>query len=149
MMQREPQVATNGSSTSTPMRLCLDVRAPAVARAAVADRVRHAVAASVLDDAQLVVSELVTNGVCHSGGSPDDMLTLRVEVSASALRLEVEDPGRGGAVALRPPDSDGAGEGLHIVQSISERWGVERMTAGGTRVWALIALRPGISGGSS
>src|SRR5215213_6836229 len=131
-MHQDLQFATNGSSTSTPLRLCLDVWAPAVARAAVADRLRPAVAVSVLDDAQLVVSELVTNGVRHSGGSADDTLTLQVDLSASVLRLEVEDPGLGGAVTRRAPDSDGAGgQGLNIVHSISERWGVERTAAGG------------------
>jgi signal transduction histidine kinase len=109
----------------------------------VGDRLRHAVAAAVLDDAQLVVSELITNGVCHAGGSAGARLTLRIDLSASVLRLEVEDPGRGGAVARRPPDSDGGGgHGLNIVQMISERWGVERTPVGGTRVWAELGLRP-------
>jgi anti-sigma regulatory factor (Ser/Thr protein kinase) len=125
-------------------RVGLDTGAPAVARAAVADRLKNAVAAAALADARLVVSELVTNSVCHSGASTDEALTLRVELSASMLRLEVEDPGRDGAIAPRPPDIDGGGgRGLNLVQTISERWGVERVAAGGTRVWAQLALRPG------
>jgi anti-sigma regulatory factor (Ser/Thr protein kinase) len=143
-MRQAPQVATAGSSTCTPLRLGLDVGAPGVARAAVSDRLRHVVTTAVLDDAQLVVSELVTNGICYGGGSADDTLALRVDLSAGALRLEVEDPGRGGAVVRRPPDSDGGGGlGLNIVHSISERWGVERIPGGGTRVWAQLGLRPG------
>jgi hypothetical protein len=29
---------------------------------------------------------------------------------------------------------------MNIVRALSERWGVERIAAGGTRVWAQIAL---------
>ena len=55
------------------------------------------------------------------------------------VRLEVEDPGRGGVIAPRAPDL-GGGFGLNLVQELSERWGLERVAAGGTRVWAQLAL---------
>jgi hypothetical protein len=59
------------------------------------------------------------------------------------VRLEVEDPGRDGAVAPRQAGlNGGGGRGLNLVQTISERWGVERVAAGGTHVWAQLALRP-------
>ena len=48
--------------------LQLDGRAPGAARTAVG-RLRGRVPALVLEDALLVVSELVTNSVCHSGVS--------------------------------------------------------------------------------
>ena len=32
--------------------------------------------------------------------------------------------------------------GLHLVQTLSERWGLERVAAGGTRVWAQLASAP-------
>jgi anti-sigma regulatory factor (Ser/Thr protein kinase) len=125
---------------SVEVRLALDIRAPAVARAAVADRLGTLVSAAVLDDAQLVVSELVTNSVCHSGAT-NQKLTLRLELSASMVRLEIEDPGDSGAVAPRPTDLNGGGGlGLKLVQAMSERWGVERAAVGGTRVWAQLAL---------
>jgi anti-sigma regulatory factor (Ser/Thr protein kinase) len=125
------------------LRLSLDVQAPAVARAAVANRLGDAVTTAVLAAAQLVVSELVTNGVCHSGASASETLTVRLALSAGMVRLEVEDPGSAGAVAPRQPDADGGGgRGLNLVQAMSERWGVERVAGGGTRVWAQLALRP-------
>jgi anti-sigma regulatory factor (Ser/Thr protein kinase) len=124
------------------LRLSLDVQAPAVARAAVANRLGDAVTTAVLAAAQLVVSELVTNGVCHSGASAGETLIVRLAVSAGMVRLEVEDPGSDGAVAPRQPDVDGGGRGLNLVQAMSERWGVERVAGGGTRVWAQLALRP-------
>jgi len=92
--------------------------------------------ASVLGDALLVVSELVTNSVRHSG-APAGGVVLRVHLTKTMVRLEVEDRGRGPLVALRTPETDGqGGYGLNIVHEISERWGFERAAAGGARFWA-------------
>jgi anti-sigma regulatory factor (Ser/Thr protein kinase) len=114
------------------VRLALDVHAPAAARAAVAGWVRGRVSASAFDLAQLLTSELVTNSVQHSHASTEAALLLRLELSGGMVRLEVEDPGRDGAVAARPPDLDGGGGfGLDLVQRLAERWGVERVAAGG------------------
>ena len=83
-------------------RLPLDARAPGAARIVVG-RLRGRVPALVLEDALLVVSELVSNGVRHSGAS-DGEIVVRVELTATMVRLEVEDPGRGGVIAPRPPE---------------------------------------------
>ena len=69
------------------VRLPLDVRAPGAARIVVG-RLRGRVPALVLEDALLVVSELVTNGVCHSGEC-DGAIVVRVELTATMVRLEV------------------------------------------------------------
>jgi serine/threonine-protein kinase RsbW len=125
----------------TEVRMRLDANAPAAARAIVASRLRDRWPAPVLDRAKLLTSELVTNSVLHSHAPADASVVFRLELSQGAIRLEVEDPGHRGAVAPRSPDLDGGGGfGLNLVQQISERWGVERVTAGGTRVWAQIAL---------
>ena len=63
---------------------------------------------------------------------------MRVELTGTMLRLEVEDPGRGGVIAPRDPDLSG-GFGLNLVHGLCERWGLERVAAGGTRVWAQLA----------
>ncbi len=127
------------------VRLRLDAKAPAAARAIVASRVRDRWPAPVLDRAQLLTSELVTNSVLHSHARADASAVFRLELSQGAIRLEVEDPGRCGAVAPRSPDLDGnGGFGLNLVQQLSERWGVERVAAGGTRVWAQIALESSV-----
>jgi anti-sigma regulatory factor (Ser/Thr protein kinase) len=118
-------------------RLPLDARAPGAARSVVG-RLRGRVPALVLEDALLVVSELATNGVCHSGAS-DGAIVVRVDLTDTMVRLEVEDPGRGGVIAPRRPDLGGGGFGLNLVQQLCERWGLERVAAGGTRVWAQLA----------
>jgi serine/threonine-protein kinase RsbW len=114
-----------------------DVQAPGAARKLVARHLGDRVAPSVLDSAQLLISELVTNSVRHSGVTVGDGLVVRVHLGHSSCRLEVEDPGRDGVIAPRPPDLEhGGGMGLNLVQTLSERWGLERAGAGGTRVWA-------------
>jgi anti-sigma regulatory factor (Ser/Thr protein kinase) len=115
----------------------LDARAPGAARTAVEVYLGGRVAPSALDDAQLLVSELVTNSVCHSGVPAGGTLVLRLQLGWGWCHMEVEDPGHEGAVAPHPADLlNGSGMGLNLVQMLSDRWGVERANERGTRVWA-------------
>ena len=125
-------------------RFAPDAHAPAAARAGVRGSLRACVSASVLDTAELLVTELVTNSARHSAVAPGDgVVVVRVVIEKAVCRLEVEDPGRAGVVAPRPPDLEsGGGIGVNLVQSLSERWGVERVAKGGTRVWAQLSLVP-------
>ena len=112
-------------------------RAPGVARRAIAGALGDRVAEPVLANAQLVMSELVTNSVRHSGVPDGDELVVRVRVWQDRCRLEVEDSGHEGVIAPQPADLvHGAGMGLNLVQRISERWGLVRAAHGPTRVWA-------------
>jgi serine/threonine-protein kinase RsbW len=116
--------------------LPLDGRGPRAARTVV-EGLRGRIAPAVVDDAQLVVSELVTNAVRHSGASDGGVVVLCVELTGTMVRLEVRDPGCEGVIAPRAPDLEhGGGFGLHVVRALSERWGLEQVAAGGTRVWA-------------
>jgi anti-sigma regulatory factor (Ser/Thr protein kinase) len=80
-----------------------------------------------LEDVRLVVSELVTNSILHAGLSADDQISLKVTVSDGAVRGSVCDPGPGFGMPSEPsPRSDlSGGWGLPIVETISDRWGVE------------------------
>src|SRR3954454_18205190 len=110
------------------VRLPCDVRAPGAARIVVAHCLRGRVAPGVLDNAQLLVSELVTNSVRHGGTCAADDVVVRVRFTRTLVRLEIEDAGRGGVVVPRPPDLDsGGGFGLRLVQALSQRWGLERV----------------------
>jgi anti-sigma regulatory factor (Ser/Thr protein kinase) len=138
--RRERTRATDpllGDGRALAVRLPCDAYAPAAARIVVAQALRDRVAADVLDSALLVVSELVTNSVRHSGASPEDAVIVRIGPSPALVRLEVEDAGRRGVIAPRLPDPNGGGGfGLQLVQALSDRWGLERVAAGGTIVWA-------------
>ena len=134
--------SATGARAVHELPLALDARAPAAARILVADRLRGRVAASVLADVQLVMSELVTNSLRHSAASAGGVV-VRVQLTATMVRLEVEDLGRGGVIAPRPPNLNGGGGfGLNLVQALSERWGLEHVLAGGTRVWAQLPRAP-------
>jgi anti-sigma regulatory factor (Ser/Thr protein kinase) len=92
------------------------------------DRLANLLPSEKLEDVRLVVSELVTNSILHAGLSPDDQISLTVTVSDEAVRGSVCDPGPGFRIPSKPgprPDLSG-GWGLPIVETISDRWGVER-----------------------
>jgi anti-sigma regulatory factor (Ser/Thr protein kinase) len=85
------------------------------------------VADRLLADVRLLVSELVTNSVRHSGVQHHDVVRMQVAVSESTLRVEVADPGHG--FEPRPRDSDRTrpgGWGLYLVDQLADRWGVAR-----------------------
>ncbi|MEU9127758.1 SpoIIE family protein phosphatase [Kitasatospora sp. NPDC048540] len=104
----------------------------------------------IVDDAVVLVSELVTNAVVHAGTSAE-VCCLREE---DTLRIEVTDrhPERGlPAFANVPvsaavpasdhyadPDGEG-GRGLLMCSALSETWGVE-YAAGRKTVWFRLAL---------
>lgn len=93
----------------------------------------------LLRDVQLLVSELVTNSVRHSGSN--DPIRLRAWVRESGLRLEIADGGYGfDRSGIGPGPEAESGRGLLILESLSDRWGVSRDAQ--TRVWFEIARRP-------
>ena len=88
-------------------------------------------AASRLDDAKLLVSELVTNAVVRAL-SPVD---LRVIESDDAVRVEVHDRSeRIPTISHAAPDAE-SGRGLSIVDRLADRWGTVRMPELGKAVW--------------
>jgi serine/threonine-protein kinase RsbW len=118
----------------------LGAQAPSAARRLIEDCLVDRVASSVLETAQLLVSELVTNSVLHSGAAEGDDVIVRVHLWQDVCRLEVEDSGSGGPITALPPDPRRrSGLGLQLVQMLSERWGVVRGTDGPTRVWAQLS----------
>jgi anti-sigma regulatory factor (Ser/Thr protein kinase) len=90
--------------------------------------------ASVLDDVRLLVSEVVTNAVRHSGSPQGATIGLTVGVSPATVRAEVTDRGRGFEPAPRSaPFTQAGGWGLHLVDRLASRWGVDRGAP--VRVW--------------
>jgi anti-sigma regulatory factor (Ser/Thr protein kinase) len=96
------------------------------------DRLAGEVDQRRIEDAQLLVSELIANAVEHVEQEGD--LELRVDNDGERLRVEVLDPGHGFvADARRPGQLAESGWGLHFVSRIADRWAAE--TDGSGRVW--------------
>lgn len=85
------------------------------------------VPASALDDARLLVSELVANSMRHARLGPNDTIRVAVEVENGRLRVDVIDGGRGGAPpvagGIRPSPGAESGWGLYLVETLATRWG--------------------------
>ena len=117
-------------SCSTLIQLPKAATAPATARQVIdgLDRLRPEVATN----ARLLVSELVANAVRHV--RRDGEIGMHVAVRNGSLHIEVVDPGAGFRPRPRGPQSPlGSGWGLHLVDELSDRWGVD--ATGPTRVW--------------
>jgi DNA-binding NarL/FixJ family response regulator len=87
----------------------------------------------LLDDLQLLVSELVTNAVVHAGSEAQ----VAVRLLPDALRVEVVDRGGPslGATVPGPERVDAeSGRGLFLVDRLARAWGVEPID-GGKSVW--------------
>jgi anti-sigma regulatory factor (Ser/Thr protein kinase) len=124
-----------GGSAGATMRVELEASttAAAEARAALA-ALRGRLDGGILEDIRLLVSELVTNSVRHSGADPAARVDLQVTARPRAVRVEVTDSGAGFQPRARTRDQDkGSGWGLHLVERIADRWGVDRQRR--TRVW--------------
>ncbi len=92
----------------------------------------------VAELAVLLVSEVVTNALLHTGLSPSMLLT----AEAGALRVEVRDA----SPALPSIKDHGAtaatGRGLHIIDALASRWGAEPDGTGKV-VWFELMSTPG------
>ncbi|MQY12976.1 hypothetical protein SRB5_31160 [Streptomyces sp. RB5] len=83
----------------------------------------------------LIISELVTNAVVHTGRPAELMLRLPRPVGAAGtLRVEVVD---GSARAPRPRQAaaeETHGRGLELVEVLADRWGWQ-VESSGKRIW--------------
>ena len=84
-----------------------------------------------LEDATLLVSELVTNAVKY--GPEDEAIELTIAADDQHVRFTVHDRGRGPLPEMRDADDPTpGGHGLRLVDALADRWGTAR---GSTRVW--------------
>jgi anti-sigma regulatory factor (Ser/Thr protein kinase) len=118
--------------------LRLGRRAPHYARRAL-DCLERLAPPDVLDMARLLVSELVTNSLQHSGISEGGVVQLRIRLLAHSLRVEVADAGKGFEPRVRiPGQSQAHGRGMFVVDRVADRWGT--VPNGGILVWAELDL---------
>ena len=115
------------------MALARDPDSAAEARRAVGEVSDH-LSQRRLEDAQLLVSELVTNAIRHAGLEQEQTIRLVVETHDRGMRVEVCDRGPGFELFEPAPDpSRPSGWGLYLVRELSDRWGIDRDIE--TRVW--------------
>ncbi|WP_338700124.1 ATP-binding protein [Streptomyces sp. Q6] len=97
------------------------------------------------DVTALLVSELVTNSLCHASG-PIGVRLVRRTGPRAALLVEVSDPLPDPPRARAAAPDDEGGRGLQLVADSSRRWGTRpaprdgRCGAGGKTVWFELAL---------
>jgi anti-sigma regulatory factor (Ser/Thr protein kinase) len=104
----------------------------ATARAFVEQTLRDWGCRELVDDARIVVTELVSNVVRHAGTG----LRVDVELDRHTMRIGVADRAGGRVVmSTADPRADPGGRGLRLVDRVSERWGVEQRPDR-TLVWA-------------
>jgi anti-sigma regulatory factor (Ser/Thr protein kinase) len=95
----------------------------------------------VFIDAQLVISELVTNAWRHGHGRDNRPIEVTITIDPPQLGIEVRDQGAGfdhSADDQYPRDGEDGGWGLMVVDGLADDWGVRRN--GDTCVWALIGI---------
>ena len=106
-----------------------------VAREVVAWQLREWHIESLCDDAAVVVTELISNAVRHAKTE----LELKLVHLPDGVRLEVSDGSMAPPIKRPATSVDEGGRGLHLVDALSTRYGVDT-ESGGKRVWAEMLL---------
>lgn len=127
-------VDANGVSPESEPRSRIDLRVRAISGSLA--EVRRSLGAlaippELLDDARVLVSELVGNSVRHSGLQADEYVHITAEWSGERLRVAVHDrphPADPHPVAgtIRPRPGAESGWGLFIVDRLASRWGTDK-----------------------
>lgn len=94
----------------------------------------------VVDEAELLVTELATNVVKHVGEGAS--ATLILEWKGERLRLEVHDKSQSLPSLKSAGCDDVCGRGLHLLASLAVDWGTV-LTAAGKAVWCEISISSG------
>lgn len=109
-------------------------------------QMRHELAAvglpeMVLDDVEVVVSELLGNSVRHAAPVAGGVVLLAWRVAGDEIVIRVTDGGGGRGVTPRHagPMAD-SGRGLHIVERLARVWGVSEHAGGLRSVWVAMSL---------
>jgi anti-sigma regulatory factor (Ser/Thr protein kinase) len=124
----------------TSLQLPPDHAAAARARRFVSDTLRGWGCEDVVPDAQLLVSELVTNAVLHARSAT----RVTVERNGATVRVSVDDDSSAQPRLRELGPEAVTGRGLLLVDRIAQRWGVDPR-AGGKCVWFEVDGRERVS----
>jgi anti-sigma regulatory factor (Ser/Thr protein kinase) len=89
----------------------------------------------LIDTAELLTSELVTNAILHAGSD----ITMEVNRTATHVRVSVADSGPGEPVINPSQTQLESGRGLSIVRDLASSWGVDRRESG-KAVWFTLSV---------
>lgn len=132
---------------SASLALGPDHASVAVARRFIAERCLEWGCPELVEDAKLVLTELVTNALVHAG----TRCAVRAQYAGGLLRVEVVDHGGGRPDPKDPGHFDDHGRGLLLVSALCAAWGVDGRPDGRKIVWAELSAPPVLSrtGGAS
>ncbi|MGH6656227.1 MAG: ATP-binding protein [Actinocrinis sp.] len=117
------------------LRLVPEVTAPRLARDFVASACAQWGADELADLARLLVSELVSNAVLHSG----TLVEVEVLLDGGDLHLRVHDDGDGVPMVVQRTPRTIGGVGLDLVSRAAQAWGVTPDPRGGKDVWCILS----------
>ncbi|WP_241668315.1 ATP-binding protein [Pedococcus bigeumensis] len=133
----QPSSGGRGRDTSRTMRVPWRATSVAQIRKALVDDLEgRDVPGGVIDEAEIVVSELVSNAIRHARPLADGNLRVHWKVKAGVVEVEVTDGGSDTTPRPAPRTIWApSGRGLRIVRSLAHEWGVTEDRTGST-VWA-------------
>jgi anti-sigma regulatory factor (Ser/Thr protein kinase) len=110
------------------LSVSLDANAssPRFARALADTFLHHCGLDRLLETTGLLVSELVTNSVLHAGSG----IRLEMVGTFEGIRVDVFDASTALAIIGLPDTLSESGRGLHLVDSLANNWGSERVPDG-------------------
>lgn len=89
-------------------------------------------------DAEIVLSELLTNAMRHARPLSDGTVRVRWKISPESVEVEVTDGGSGTVPTPRPQAAwQTAGRGLRVVRTVAHEWGATQDRTGHV-VWATL-----------
>ncbi len=112
-------------------RFTSNLQAPRMARHFLTETLQGWGRDDLLDDGQLVVTELATNAAVHAGSD----FTVTLSRRGAGVRVVVGDTSRLTPLPSDPAMASLGGHGLHLVGALTSRWGHD-LVPGGKVVWA-------------
>jgi len=118
-------------------RLGSTTAAPLFARSMVSDACEAWELDQLRDEAELLITEMVTNAMRHVGGELELVITLRDRF----VHLSVRDGSRKMPVRTLPdPETGEGGRGLLVMDAVASGWGSTALPTG-KAVWATLRIR--------